>query len=235
MKTIVMSVIFSLLSGVLSAQDLEIHARANSGMFHFLGVSTSVTEWLNYDLDDEDGYVNNPYGKQKAISYGFSGSIQWVTNNRLKFGFDLGYEVLRSKVEVDQVSVSTGTNFQQFDAEGQAYLNNSFINLLPYVGFREDFGVVVLDVDLGIDIGLMLSSEERVSATTEFRTYTTTRERTTVDEDIRPRLQATLMRGKFGVYAGYSNGLTNYRRDFVGGRNGAFGKVTRFGVVYRLM
>ena len=45
-------------------QSIEYKLQANSGFFRFLGESAEETEQINYNLDKEDGYTNNPYGNK---------------------------------------------------------------------------------------------------------------------------------------------------------------------------
>ena len=133
-------------------QKTEFSLSANSGLFSFSGQSASRTTFINYTESTNSGYANNPYGSMNALCYGLSVNLKRVTKKKFLLGFDLGYENLRSKVAVTEISDYTGTSNNMVDASGKTFLNNHFINLYPYWGYR--FTTQKLNTDLtgGFDI-----------------------------------------------------------------------------------
>jgi len=119
-----------------SAQKTELKGSLNSGLFAFSGVSAQANTNINYDDLTKSGYTNNPYGSDVGLSYGLSLNIKRITRCNFIFGLDIGYEDLRSKILIDQIDGFNGSSTYQNNATGQTYLNNYFLNLYPFVGYR---------------------------------------------------------------------------------------------------
>ncbi|RTQ46506.1 hypothetical protein EJV47_21365 [Hymenobacter gummosus] len=119
---------------------------------------------------------------------------------------------------------------------GRTHLINEFVNVHPFVGRRFGLGKALsVDVSAGADLGLLLHSQEKGRATDEQgQTLSSNLERPQPGLDVRPRLNLTTYYKRAGLSLGYSHGLTNYRRSWVGGVNEAYAQVWRLGVVYRL-
>ena len=214
------------------SQSTEVNVNLNSGLFSFTGESATSTSWIN-SISEEDGYTNTPYGSRGGLSYGVSASLTQVYKSNLIIGADLGYEMLRSRVKITRVSASTEGNMP-LAADGRTYLNNSFINLFPKIGYRLSLAKISIDLSAGMDIAYCLSAQEKGYAEAGTREYNTARDRKTINTDIRPRVQANVSTGKYGAYVGYSRGIRNYKSDFVGGTNEAYSRLVRFGLTYRI-
>lgn len=203
-------------------------------MFSFSGQSSESSTFINYNLTKDEGYTNNPYGSKKGLSYGISVNINRIAKNNVIFGIDLGYELLRSKIDIERVLEYNGTTNQMIEATGKTYLNNSFINLLPTIGYRFSTSKLTFDLSGGIDFAYCLTTTEEGYATSETKKYTTKRDKKTIDTEFRPRIQIGIYKHKIGIYFGYSKGLKNYKSEYVGGTNEAFGNILRFGIKYRI-
>jgi len=218
------------------AQKTEFGISLNSGLFSFAGSLAESATFINYSLNS--GSTNNPYGSKNGLSYGISANLKQVTKKNLVLGLDLGYEVLGSKVSINSVWIS---NDEYYDAEGQTFLNNDFINLFPQIGYRFNTKKVSFDLVAGSDIAFCLNTAEKGEATaSNGLTYTTSGDQKTITKDFRPRIQLSANYKKAGIYAGYSYGLTNYLPDLLwgtsnqGGKYGAYSRLLRFGLTYRL-
>jgi hypothetical protein len=234
MKKIV-STLFSLfLLTCTYAQKTEFGISLNSGLFSFAGASSGAITGININSSSSTntGYTNNPWGSKVGLCYGISANIKQVTKKNLVLGLDLGYEVLRSKVSINSVWIS---NDEYYDAEGQTFLNNDFINLFPQIGYRFNTKEVSFDLVAGCDIAFCLSATEKgdAKASNGIR-YTTSIDRIPTNKDFRPRVQLTANYKKAGIYVGYSYGLSNYKKKFWGGVNEAYSRLFRFGLTYRL-
>src|SRR5690606_40890209 len=125
------------------------------------------------------------------------------------------------------------------DFEGRTYLNTSFINLFPYLGGRFNINEQVFDLVGGLDIGYVISSREKGDAKSidnaQFH-IETSRDRKNIELDFRPRIQLSTDFDKIGLYIGYSHGLRNYKGnlDGGGGHKGAYSRMWRVGLSYRL-
>ena len=223
--------IFSVLS---SGQNTDYLLQLNTGLFYFSGPSAESTETINYNLDKEDGYTNNPYGSRPGLSYGLSGRVSRITAKGFRLGVGLGYEILRSRIKINQVWQYSGVNNEAVVADGKTNINLQFINLFPSLGYRVLMGNYQLDIDGGLDIGYCLQAKEQGRAESEAGIYETERDRKTINLDLRPRVQAGISKNRLGVYLAYSKGLSNYRAGFEGGTNEASSNLLRFGLQYRL-
>ena len=216
------------------SQKTEYSLRLNSGLFSFSGQSSEASTFINYNLDRNDGYTNNPYGSKSGLSYGISGNISRVTKNNIIFGIDLGYELLRSKIDIEGVREHNRTTNETVAVEGHTNLNYNFLNTFPNIGYRFVISKINIDFSGGIDFAYCLNTTEKGSATSTTREYNTTRDRKTIETELRPRIQIGIYRGNVGAYFGYSKGLRNYKSGYVGGVNEAYGNLIRFGLKYKI-
>jgi hypothetical protein len=93
-----------------------------------------------------------------------------------------------------------------------------------------------IDYTTGFDLGYCLSVHETTEVRdTSGKTYHTSREKGTTNGDIRLRFQVASSIHRFGVFAGYSVGLSNYFRQNPGaGTSICKSHVARFGLSYRI-
>jgi len=213
----------------LKAQDLEVHANLNSGVYSFHGSGTTAVSRINGTT-----YTNNPYGTKGGLSYGLSLDVKKITRGKFIYGVDLGYEMLRSKVKLDYNDVigDIASNFA-----GRTYLNTSFINIFPFLGGRLNGGAQPFDLVAGMDIGHVLRAREDGDAKStdnaQFHIETST-DRKSLNTDIRPRIQLSTSFDRIGGYIGYSYGLKSYKGGMIGGSTEAYSRMLRFGLSYRL-
>lgn len=219
-----------------SAQKIELRASANSGLFSFAGNSTHAITTFNYDDQTQSGYTNNPYGTKAGVCYGLSLNLKRVAKSNILFGFDAGYESLRSKVSINKIDGYNGTSTYQYDATGQAYLNSNNLNVSPFIGYRLTVAAVSFDVTCGLDFAYILQSKEKGSASAfNGKTYTSSVDRKNLNVDVSPRIQLSADYKRIGVYTGYSYGLMNYLASYKGDAVfDAYARFVRFGVTYQL-
>lgn len=223
---------------VVSAQKTEISASLNSGLFSFSGSGAEKTSSMNVSDPGREGYTNNPYGSKNGLSYGLSVKIQQVFKQKIIIGAGLGYEMLRSKISLNRVSITPydiGFTVQN-NATGKTNLNSQFINLDIFGGYRFDHKKIRLDVTGGFDIAYCAKAMEKGKAkTTAGEIFTTSIDRKTTSIDFRPRLQLAASYKKVGVYLGYSLGLNDYKNNYIGIYNKyTYARLIRFGLTYRL-
>lgn len=224
-----------LISITAFGQKTELKLSFNSGLFSFTGAAAENNTFINFDDKGYYGYTNNPYGSKNGLCYGLSGNIKRVTKRNLILGFDLGYEVLRSKILIDRMSFYTDNSTYQSEATGESFLKYSSINLYPQIGYRFNTIPVSFDVTGGFDLGYCLKATEKGNATLwNGAIYITSVDRETIKTDIRPRLQVSTNYKKAGFYVGYSYGLANYLSGSKGGSPEAYARLIRFGLTYKL-
>lgn len=216
-------------------QKTEIGVSLNSGLFSFTGKSAESISFINYSDRTKSGYTNNPYGTKNGLCIGLSGIIKRVSKKKFILGFDLGYEVLRSKIDIDEISGYTGSSTYNYKATGKTFLNYSFINLHPFLGYRLLTGKINFDLTGGFELGYCVKAEEHGTATAANGVkYSTSVDRKTIKSDFRPRIQIAADYKKIGAYIGYSFGLANYKSGYIGGINECYARLLRFGLTYRL-
>ena len=234
MKRILITLISIILLMQINAQQTEYSVKLNSGLFSFSGQSAQNTAFIVYNTTNDNAYTGNPYGSLGGLSYGMSGTVNRITKNNIIFGIDLGYEILKSKVNIDSIWISDRTNSQMIEANGKTFLNNRFINLYPSIGYRFKSSNLTFDISGGIDIGYNLGSTEKGNASSGTNTYKTNRDRTNIKSDFRPRLEFGISKNKLGLYIAYSKGIKNYLSGMLCGSADAYGNVFRFGIKYKI-
>ncbi len=235
MKRILPAFICILVSATTFAQKTEFGVSLNSGLFSFNGKSAGSSSFINYSDQTKTGYTNNPYGTKKRLGYGISGFVKRISKRDLIYGIDLGYELLKSSIQINRISDFTGSSTSDITANGKTYLKYDNINAFPFIGYRVDLEKLNLDFVGGFDFGLLLNSTEDGSAlASNGITYKTSLDRKTISTDFRPRIQVATGYNNFGVYIGYSYGLTNYKSGYLGGTSEAYASIIRFGLTYKL-
>ena len=217
-------------------QKTELALSLNSGLFSFSGRSATSSSFINYNGAENPGYTNNPYGSRPGWSYGLSAEVKHVVLRHFLIGIDGGYEVLRSRVRLTWVSGHFADDNDSIPIHGQTILTSRFINFFPYLGFRLTPGKFSVDVTGGFDVAHCLHAEEKGQAKDENNVvYNASLDRKTITTDVRPRVQLTLGYHKMALYIGYSKGISNYMAGYVGGPTGAYARILRFGIQYRLI
>ena len=225
----------------LFGQKTEFGLSLNSGLFSFAGHSAASTSSINASTNSSNSsekvstYTNNPYGSKIGWCDGLSADLRRVIHGHLLLCVSIGYEVLRSQVAITSVNVFNGLDAYSITANGHTALISRFLNLFPSVGYRFTPGNLTVDLTGGLDLGHCLSAEEAGKANaSNGMTFTISKDRTTISTDVRPRLQLSVGYHKTAVYVGYSYGLSNYMAGYVGGPVGAWSRLLRLGLQFRL-
>lgn len=226
------------------AQKLELSVQANSGLFHYTGLSAESHSFFIQGSSQDLNYTNNPYGKNYAYSYGAGLKANWVANSGFIFGIQAGYEILRSKTTLTAFSPYYDPNTIHLDAlytgpytsSGNTILTSNFININPYVGYRFKFKKVSLDVLPGMDIGVGLSSKEKgnVYLTSTDQSFTSDRKRQKPPVDTRARLSTSVNYQRFSINLSYARGFSNYTANMIGSNPKVYSELFRLGAGYRL-
>ncbi|QEM11870.1 outer membrane beta-barrel protein [Mucilaginibacter rubeus] len=233
----------------LCAQKLEVSVQANTGLFHFAGnSSTATTQVLQGSITgDPMNRANNPYGNENALSYGGGLQVQTISKGGFIVGLQGGYELLRSKVEVDKYSPITtvlygdylpiAANDPSFTVTGHVAFQSQSINLNPYIGYRFQLSKVNLDILPGMDIGLILNSKDKGEVKDkDGKIYKVDYKRSKAPTDIRLRLGAAASYGRYGLNASFAHGISNYMKDMVGDASfNTHSEYFRLGLSYRLL
>jgi hypothetical protein len=232
----------------LHAQKIELSVQANSGVFHYAGKSATAESYIHQGPPKVSNYTNNPYGNKNGFGYGATLQGQFVSKGGFIAGLQAGYEVLKSKVDINGILLYnnsygffpslTYVQAPPAEAKGETYLKNKFINVSPYVGYRINLKKMKLDLMPGFDLGFGLSTYENGKATTTDGNNTTVQtdlKREKAPTDVRLKFGAALIYNRFGLTASYARGVTNYQANLIGDTDlEAHSELMRFGVSYRL-
>lgn len=195
-------------------QKTALFFNAYSGLFSFRGDGATTTSWINENVyASPTPFTSNPYGKKGEFSWALEVQGQRVTKNNNIYGLGIGFETLTSKVNIDTIT-QNGIIYYQYPADGKATLKNSFLTLNPFVGHQFSFRKIKVDLLAGVDGAFCLKSKDAGRATTTkdyVYAVTAGSNRTKPFIDWRPRVQIKTQVAKFGLLAGYSLGLTNYK------------------------
>jgi len=217
------------------AQKAELTFSANSGLSYFRGETAANATFMNYNQITRTGYTNNPYGSRTALCYGASILLQRASQKNLVTGLELGYESLRSRITLNEISIYDGISTTSYAATGHTNLNSTFLSLNTFVGHRFNLKVLTMDMLGGFELGYCYGIREKATLTANGNSYDTSFKRTKIEGDARLRAQINVSYKRAGAYLGYSLGLTNYLVGYVGGKNEAFINYIRFGLRYRII
>lgn len=211
-----------------AAQQTELSVHLNSGFFYYGGNGATPVSRINYTT-----YTNNPYGSKPGFSYGLSFDVRKVTQSNFILGADVGFEMLGSKVDLKYSDVIGDI---AADFEGRTYLNTSFINLFPYLGKRYIIKEKAFDLIAGVELATGASAKENGDARSIPDAFhiETSRDRTNLKTDLRPRIQVSANINEIRVYAGYAHGLMNYTGNYDGLSMGTYSRMWRIGAGYIL-
>lgn len=233
-------ILITLLSGFFFAnsfaQKTETRISFNSGLFSFTGQSAQSATFINYDDATKSGYTNNSYGSKKALCYGFSFQRKRIASWNFIIGYDAGYEVLRSKISINQIAGYDSNSNSSYAASGKSFSNFAFVNFFPYIGYRIKAKNISLDITGGFELALKLKSWESGNAKASNGTKIQMSSNNSGSNlfDIRRRIQVAVNYKRISPYIGYSVGLINYITGKSGGNYEAYSRMIRVGIGYKI-
>ena len=211
--------------------EFKIAFNANLSAFNRDAVKESYSDAYTTSVNPHC-YTHNPYGSSYRLGYGASAGASYIFKNNRLVGLDAGYEVFKSRVAVNEtLEITDSVDIPHF-GKGESILTTNIINLFPHAGYRFKGAAVNVDLLLGADVGFVLSSKAKgeVDASDGAKFYPS-RNMKSINTDLRPRLQLAVDYKKLGIYAGYSLGLADYKKDQ--GQKKASLRIIRFGITYR--
>lgn len=229
MKKIFLLLILTGLSLPAFSQHTELKVALNSGIFFFAGPRATKESYIN-DAPGGNAYTNNPYGSLPSPIFGLAFNLKKVTPYHLVFGFDIGYDFLRSNIRI----IDLNRNGQMFTAIGHTHINQDFINLFPEIGYRFRAGKCSIDALLGFDLAYGFQLNERGHATADGNKYYT-KGSYSATGDFRPRIQVDAAFEHMSFFMSYADGLIPYDIGEIGvPKIGTFARIWRAGIAYRL-
>jgi hypothetical protein len=237
-KAILLSLLIPVTSGAQVAlqSKSEVTAILGSGYFSLAGSGAAPTTVIEGGPGGGKARTYNPYGSHKALCYGLHAGFRRISTSHLVFGLEAGMEELRSRIEVDRIfGGGTGTARTELSAEGNAYLSYRFFNFAPFVGYRHLIKGLAIDYTGGLDLAHCFGTRQTGRATDANGTeYTISGGGHAPVGDIRLRVQVSTYYHRFGIFGGYSTGLTAYLPENTGSRSNFKARLIRFGLSYRV-
>lgn len=215
------------------AQHTEFYAGVNGGVLSFRGKSAINSSFIIRTTFGTGNYTNNIYSRKSGIGIGVDFGIQRVTKSKFIYGIATGLELLKHRVEINDVSGMSGT----VTAKGDINFHSRFINIKPAAGYRFPINKkILLDLTASLEIAVGLSYLDEVG----IATITGSGEIVEVDNgrgevptDVRTGLQAKINMTRYSFLLGYWIGQTNYDKGYVGGSPEAYSNLFRVGLCYR--
>lgn len=237
MKKLILCVVALLLFQHLFAQKYEFSAHATSGLFNYSGSGASSASFIlrNYN-SPANNYVNDRYGTKPTISYGFGLQVQHVSKINIIGGLQLAYENRRSSIDLYK---DNHIQYQYYimppTVGGYNIYSSHVLSINPFIGYRVlSTTKIKLDVDAGLDVAVGLRSYNK--GQTDVDDGTTDKvdlsEKGASDLGYRFELKAAYQR--YGISAGYYDGIRNYQSGLIGGNTEVYSRMIRFGLSYRI-
>lgn len=220
-----------LFTQVVNAQTSEYSIQLNSGLFSFMGSGAESKTSINYSLDKDWGYTNNPYGSLFAPGIGLALSANRITASNLRIGIDAGMEYMQSRTQIDHIYT-----LEVIPTKGSSYFVFHFVQITGKLGYRIPLKNMSIDIDAIFETSMAMKSYDKAEVKgNDGKTYSINRDRDYDIMDYRPGLRASLNYKKYNFNIGYSQGISNYVEDMLcGGNHKVYSRIIRFGVGYRL-
>ena len=236
MKKALLILAFLIATTRLFAQKIEVSAGLSTGMMHYAGKSAESVSSIN-SVNTNRGYTNNPYGNKNGAGYGGNLQVQLVLIKSFIVGVQGNYEVLKSKININQVYRNNNPLANEdASATGSTSLRSNYLALNPYIGYRLPTPVIKLDITAGLEFADITDVREKGSAkTADGTTFSTDRDRKNISTDNRLKFGVNASIKRFGFFANYSHGLSNYFKGYAGGPEmEAHSEIVRIGLSYRI-
>jgi hypothetical protein len=230
-------------------QKTELGVSFNSGLFSFSGNSVKNGYCVKNGWLGTTCYADIPYGAKKGLGDGLSVTLKRITKRHFIWGLDLGYESMKSREFIDSISLNGDPANYGFPATGTAFMRTNLFNIFPYIGKRIVLKKISIDIDAGIEFGLINTSNESGSVNAQSQKYTVHSEMShaLIKTDFRTRLQVGVNYHRYGAYLGYSWGQSDYSGGSGGGCSPDpqypvdpmvnykyYSRIIRFGVSYKI-
>jgi hypothetical protein len=236
-KLLFISIVLLISQLTLFGQKTEYQISLNSGLFSYSGNATKQPTFFHFNDVPPYKYVVNPVSNKNNLGYGISGNMKRITKPHIILGFDIGYEVFENKKPLSGVIGQIG----QVSASGQVSINTQSINLYPFLGYRLQLAKTKFDITGGLDIGYRLNDAK---ANVNILYSNGKKEEYKVDDiqrakkDVRLRIQLASNFTRWGIYAGYSLGVSKYDIETFDKEwnraHSAYSRIIRFGVTYMI-
>lgn len=228
-----------LLAAPVFGQTIEFSGRANAGFSEFRGntATTTTSVITTNDGSSESSRAFNPYGKHLGTGFGASVRAQRVAKIGLLTAFDLGFDWMQARTDVNFISYNSPTNSSSRTGSGIVHLYTPAITAFGGVGWRLAGSKLALDALIGPELAYVLNAQEKGSGASSVNGSWSSDVTRTPDSrlDFRLRGDLTIWRDRVGLTASYSNGFANYQPATAATTSPeAQVRLVRVGLAYRL-
>lgn len=212
MKNLLLVLILLISSQHSKSQKSEYSYQIGSGFFSYQGGGASKSTYEYHTQFNGNG-IGNPYGKKSGFSIFCGFEFKRVNKSNFFYGAQLNYEILTAKNSVDTI-VTSYFSYTKTSSNSTAYYRNNMIVLNPFFGKRLYYKKLIIDLNFGIDVGLLLNNNLSVKNNEngqggEF--YKNMKP----NVDYRVRGGASIIYKRFGLELQYSKGIKNlYKSSF---------------------
>jgi hypothetical protein len=237
MKLFLLALPLTLFAGQALAQQIEYSGRANATYSRFNGTNAVSNSTVNYNTSagSEESRTTNPFGKKYGWGAGASVRAQRVGKAGLLTAFDLGYDFLNSRTDINYIYYNNGSNSRA--ATGITHLYTQTISAFAGVGWRLRGEKMELDALVGPELAYVLTAREKGEGASDVNgNWHTDLTRSMANSlDFRLRGDLTIWRGSVGLAASYDYGFTNYEPATTSVSSPeAYARQYRVGLAYRL-
>lgn len=220
-------------------QQIEFSGRATAGFSEFRGnnATTTTTIVSTSSNGSESNRAVNPYGKKLGVGGGISLRAQRVGKAGLLTAFDLGFDLLNARTNVNYIYYNSSANNYGRPASGLVHLYTPSAMAFAGVGWRLRGEKLELDGLVGPELAYGLNATEKGSGSSDTNGgWRSSVQRVPANRlDFRLRGDLTVWRSHVGLTASYSSGFANYQPGTTALANpNASVRLARVGLAYRL-
>ncbi len=179
-------------------------------------------------------YVNSPYSIKNGVTYGVSATVQKITKWSFIYGINFGYETLRSQVTTAK---SLGQGIIDLSMMKQKIINNNFLNVSPFIGYRLKLHEFSFDLTTGYELAVRISSQYTYLPTNSYAANFLGIQNNNLQsfsKEALTRVQLAMNYKRIGVYTGYSRSLGNYIGNAINSDYFKAESIVRFGATFKM-
>jgi hypothetical protein len=239
MKYLLLALPATLFANQAFGQQIEFSGRATAGFSEFRGDNATKTTTVvsTGSNGTESSRAVNPYGKKLGVGAGVSLRAQRVGKAGLLTAFDLGFDWMNARTDVNYIYYNTATSSYSRTASGLVHLYTPSITAFVGVGWRLRGEKLELDGLVGPELAYVLNATEKGSGASDTNGGWSSDVQRVPDNrlDFRLRGDLTVWRSRVGLTASYSYGFANYQPGTSAVPNpDASLRIARIGLAYRL-
>ena len=239
MKYLLLALPATLLATSAFGQTIEYSGRANASFSEFRGDNATTTTAIvsTNDGSSETARAVNPYGKHLGAGFGASVRAQRVGKIGLLTAFDLGFDWMQTRADVNYIYYNNSTSSYSHTASGLVHLYTPAITAFAGAGWRLGGEKMKLDALVGPELAYVLNATEKGDGAAPVNGgWSSDLSRSPANRlDFRLRGDVTIWRDRVGLTGSYSYGFANYQPATAAlASPDASVRLVRVGLAYRL-